>query len=89
MVADYDLQAHHLRLLTLAGEAWDRAAEARERIAADGAYAEDRFGQLRAHPAIAVERDARLAFARLIRELALDDEEPPGPRPPRVSGRYV
>ncbi len=79
------LESHQYRLLTLAAEAWDRAQEARERILADGAYIKDRFGQLRGHPALAVERDARLAFARLVRELALDSD---GPSIPEIRGRY-
>lgn len=82
----YSLEAHHFKLLTLAAEAWDRAQEARERIAADGAYLEDRFHQLRAHPAHAVERDARLAFAKLVRELALDGEG--SALLPEIPGRY-
>ena len=85
--ADYELGAHHMRLLTLAAEAWDRAQQARERIAADGAYLPDRFGVLHAHPAVAVERDSRLAFARLIRELDLDAEAPPESRPPGIRRR--
>jgi len=84
---DFALEEHHLRLLTLAGEAWDRATEAREAIAAAGGpYILDRFKQPRAHPAVAVERDSRLAFARLVRELCLDDFEPPAPRPERLAG---
>jgi P27 family predicted phage terminase small subunit len=79
-----DFDSHHVRLLTLAGESWDRGVEARERIAKDGAYLTDRWGQLRAHPAVAVERDSRIAFARILRELALDvatpDSRPPGLR---------
>lgn len=81
-VADaFALEAHHLRLLTLAGEAWDRGQEAREMVAAAGPYFTDRFGQPKAHPALAVERDSRLSFARLLRELALD-VDPPESRPP-------
>jgi len=85
----YDLGSHHVKLLTLAAEAWDRAQQARKAIAADGAYSPDRFGQPRAHPALAVERDSRLAFARLIRELNLDDDHAPDSRPPLIPGRYA
>lgn len=81
---DYDLASHHVKLLTLAAQAWDRAEEARRAIeAAGGPFFDDRFGQPRTHPAVAVERDARTAFARLIRELDLEGEPPPDPRPPR------
>ncbi|MGI8556853.1 MAG: P27 family phage terminase small subunit [Solirubrobacteraceae bacterium] len=83
VAGEYDLEGHHLRLLTLAAEAYDRAQEAREAVARDGAYAADRFGALKAHPAIAVERDSRIAFARLVRELDLDGTPLPDPRPKR------
>jgi len=76
----YDLEPHHVRLLMLAGEAWDRALEARETLEGEGAYYMDRFGQPRAHPAVGVERDSRIAFARLLRELDLDGEPAPDPR---------
>jgi P27 family predicted phage terminase small subunit len=85
---DYACESHHLRLLTLAAEAWDRATEAREAIAASGAYYTSKAGEPRAHPAIAVERDARIAFARLVRELSLTTDNPSEPysRPPRQLG---
>jgi P27 family predicted phage terminase small subunit len=83
VVAEYELEAHHARLLTLAAEAWDRATEARETLKKHGAYYDDRFGQPKAHPATIVERDSRIAFARLLRELALD-VSPPAPRPPGI-----
>lgn len=86
VVAEFELDQHHERILTLACEAWERAQEAREVIAAEGAYVHDRFGQRKAHPAIAVERDARIGFARLVRELDLDGEPGPDPRPPRRAG---
>lgn len=38
VVADYQLEQHHVRLLSLAAEARDRAQEAQEEIAAAGAY---------------------------------------------------
>ena len=89
VVEAYELEEHHLRLLQLAAAAWDRAEEAREAIGEHGMTYIDRFDCLRTRPEIAVERDSRLAFARLLRELALDIEPPPEPRrgPGLHSGR--
>jgi phage terminase small subunit len=85
VVADFDLEPHHRRLLTLAAEAWDRGQAAREIVDRDGMTYDDRFGQPKARPEIAIERDSRIGFARLIRELGLDVEPPPeAPRSSRT-----
>jgi hypothetical protein len=87
VAGDYALESHHLRILTLAGEAWDRGVEAREAIARHGTVYVDRFDQPRARPEVAIERDSRIAFARLVRELALDVDPPDEDgRPPRLGG---
>ena len=87
VVEDYELEAHHVRLLTLAAEAWDRGQEAREALAKLGMTYQDRFEQPRARPEVAIERDARIAFARLTRELALDVNAPADDsRPPGIRG---
>jgi phage terminase small subunit len=85
-VADeYALESHHIRILTLAAESWDRGVEAREAIARHGTVYVDRFDQPRARPEVAIERDSRIAFARLVRELALDLDPPDeAGRPPRL-----
>jgi len=83
---DYQLEAHHVRLLTLAAEAWDRTQQAREILAKQGLTFSDRFDQPRARPEVAIERDSRLAFLRVLRELGLDVEEPAAPRIPSVRG---
>lgn len=85
VVVEYDLAPHQLELLQRACEAADRADEARDLLAADGLVVTDRYGQVKPHPAAAIERDSRIAEARLLRELALE----PGsgeddPRPPRT-----
>jgi len=83
VASDYVLEPHHLRLLTLAGSAWDRCQQARVAIAEHGLIFLDRFGQPHSRPEIGIERDSRLAFARLLRELDLDIEPPAGnSRPP-------
>ena len=86
VVADWSLEPHHERLLTLAAEAWDRCQQARMALEEHGTIFQDRFGQPKTRPEVAIERDTRLAFARLVRELALDEIEPPQSRPPRTGG---
>lgn len=61
-------------LLQTALEALDGMRGAQQAIADDGATIKDRFGQLRAHPIITVERDARAAMLAALRALNLDLE---------------
>ena len=70
----YVLEPHHLRLLQLACESWDRVQQAREQLATDGLTISGREGGIRPHPCVSIERDAKLGFARLVRELDLDTE---------------
>jgi len=83
-IATFELEPHHLRLLTLAAEAWDRCQAAREVLDRDGVSYVDRFDAPRARPEVAVERDSRIAFARLMREIGLDAGSPEGNRPPTL-----
>ena len=81
--ASFELEEHHCHLLRLACESLDRCEEAREILAREGITFRDDRGNVRAHPAVAIEKDARIAAARLIRELDLDVEPPAeSPRPP-------
>ena|SRR5436309_12041277 len=82
VVTTWELDEHHVRLLTLAAEAFDRAVQARKIIARKGLTFRDRFGQPKPRPEVAIERDARIAFARLLRELDLDVDVPDESRPP-------
>jgi phage terminase small subunit len=75
-VRDYALEPHHLKLLQAAAECWDRLCQAREQLAKDGLVVTGSEGALKAHPCVAIERDCRIAFARLVRELDLDVEAP-------------
>ena len=67
------LEPTELELLRLGLEALDRCEEARVILARDGIVTQNRFGQPIAHPAVAIERDARIAATRIFRELALPD----------------
>lgn len=74
-----------LELLFQSCSMLDRAESAAATIAAEGMVQRDRFGQLKPHPLVEIERQSRLAFARLRRELNLS--EPPGnARPPLPPG---
>ena len=85
---DFELEDHHVRILNLACESWDRGQQAREDLEKHGLIYHDRFDQPRSRPEVAIERDSRVAFARLLRELALDVNEPAEtPRPAKMRGR--
>jgi hypothetical protein len=71
-------------LLRVAAEAADRAASCRVQLDRDGEVISVR-GLPRAHPAAAIERDARAALIRALKELRLD-VEPLRDRPGRPSG---
>lgn len=76
LMDDYDLDdAAGLALLQAACEAFQRAQEARVRLDKDGAVIEDRFGQLKAHPMAAIERDARGQMIAALRALRLAPED--------------
>jgi phage terminase small subunit len=75
VVADYDLDAHHLKLLEAAADAWDRMSTARAELLRDGLTVKGRYDRV-PHPAVNIERDSRLSFARLVRELDLDADPP-------------
>jgi P27 family predicted phage terminase small subunit len=81
VVGEYALDSHHIRLLTKACEAFDRSEQAREALLKHGLTFEDRFGSPHARPECAIERDSRLAFARLVREIGLDVSPPSDSRP--------
>ena len=87
VAGNYQLDPHHLKLLELAGSSWDRAEEARRAMAKGGLTVTDRHGQIKVHPAVNIERDSQIRFSRLLRELRLDSDEPPDPRPPRAGRR--
>jgi P27 family predicted phage terminase small subunit len=73
LFADFDLTtkaAHHV--LTTALEAHMRARQCRETIQADGMTVLGRDGQLRPHPLLAVERDARQSWLMGVRALGLE-----------------
>ena len=80
VLEEYDLESHHIRLLTLASEAWDRSVAAQAAIKKYGILITDK-GRPRANPAIKIKEQAEIIFARLLRELNLDIE------PPKSSGR--
>ena len=76
VVASYVLEDHHLRLLTGASEAWDRAETARREVKREGMFYQDRFGAPKIHPGVDAERKSRDQFRLLLRELGLDVEPP-------------
>ena len=86
VVTEYELDAHNLKRLEAACDSYDRMCAARRAVLEAGMVFEDRFGQVKPSPAIAIERDARLALLRALRELGLDIPVPEG-RPPRRGGQ--
>ena len=83
---EYDLaDAGALFLLESALRAHDRMNEAGALVTEHGVAVVDRYGQLRANPAVAAERDARAAMLAAFKQLGLDLVPPM--KPGRPSGR--
>jgi P27 family predicted phage terminase small subunit len=78
----YDLEPHHLAILTAAAEALDRKEEARQLIAEDGIVVGLTDGSPMPHPAVQVEDVAAMRFAHLVREIGLDATPRSGVRLP-------
>ena len=75
-----------LAILKTALESFDRMNEAREIISKEGLQVCDRFGQLKAHPLLVIERDSRSQFLAALKQLNLD-LEPLRDAPGRPGGR--
>jgi phage terminase small subunit len=82
-VEEFELEPHHVRTLAEAAFAWDRCQQARSLVNQQGLVVQDPSGQLRPHPAIAIEHDSRLAYLRAMHQLDLDT----APRTTRRPGR--
>ena len=76
VTSDFDLDEHHKFLLQLAAEAYDIGQRARLEMVGQPLTFVDRNGQPKPQPQIGIERDARISMARLLRDLALDCDEP-------------
>ena len=85
VMSEYALEPHHIRLLTLAAEAYDSAQQAREVLQLEGKIFIDRFDQPKPRPEVAIQRDSAIGFARMLRELDLDISGPTDrARPPSL-----
>ena len=68
-----NLQPHQVLILIKACEAHDRAEQARRILKKEGLVYLDRFKQPRSRPEIAVERDSKALFAKLLSQVGLHD----------------
>ena len=87
LVDEYGIDdAGGLAILQTACEAFDRYQSASAQIAKDGPTSLDRFGQIKSHPLLSVERDARAQWLAGLKALNFD-VEPLRDRPGRPGGR--
>jgi phage terminase small subunit len=87
IAGSFELEPHHQQLLMRACEFIDTIATAQISLREVGShYYEDRFGQPRSRPELAVIRDSSIALTRVLRELNLDvDSIPADSRPPLLA----
>jgi hypothetical protein len=84
----YDLDGHHLLLLTKAMEAQDLAEKCRKILDKEGLTYTDRFGAPRARPEAKILNDSRNVVKNIFRELGFDLADDNNSRPPMIAGRY-
>ncbi len=85
ILTEYEISdAAGIRILRVALEALDRCQKARVSIDKIGLLVKDKFGQVKPHPLLPIERDSRAAFLSGLKALNLDLEplkdigRPPG-----------
>lgn len=76
ILAQYDLLDAEVELLVEACWTMSEVDQLRATLAADGVTVAGSTGQRRVHPAVNEVRQHRLALARLLKQLALPDDEP-------------
>lgn len=81
-------QPHEIELLKQACECLSVIEQAEAVLQREGLYIQDRFQQVREHPAQKTQRDNRSLFARLIKQVGLDPEEEPKRGPGRPGRGY-
>jgi len=85
LIAEYEIEDQAgLLILETAMRAMDRMSMASALVDQHGAVTVDKFGQLKANPACAVERDSRAAMMTALKNLNLDLE--PIGKPGRAPG---
>ena len=84
ILKDFNLETHHVILLTKACECLDRAELARKQVAEEGMTTTDRYGSIKPHPCCKIELDSKNAARLLLRELGLDLEPAEAGRGPRL-----
>lgn len=72
-ISVFELDQHHVQMLRLACDCLDRIEMARAALARDGDIIKDRYGCPKQHPAARMLEQNKLLFARLLRELKLDE----------------
>lgn len=84
----YDFADEELASLTLALESLDLAATARRKMLREGVTVEDRHGEVHPHPAVAIHRNALIAWRQYMTLLKLPLDEDGQPRQhPNANGR--
>jgi phage terminase small subunit len=87
VVAEYELFPHERKLLEAACQCWDRIVECRAAIKEHGTTYIDRYNQPRERPEAVAERQNKVLFTRLVREIGLTIAAADESRPPRMYGR--
>ncbi len=81
IIAEYDgWGVAELSILCSALEAFDRMRQAQKKLG-KSLITEDKYGQVRPHPCVAIERDSRKAYLRALNQLGIGGMSRPAGRP--------
>lgn len=72
-VSTFELDQHHIETLKLCCDCLDRITAAQGALHKDGDIIKDRYGCPKAHPAARMLEQNKVIYARLLRELKLDE----------------